>query len=61
MDNSMNNFYSMSLATLVGVTHITTSNTTIIKTDTVYFTDPIEIHYEITEEIFIFRFGEQPF
>jgi hypothetical protein len=40
MDNSMNNFYSMSLATLVGVTHITTSNTTIIKTDTVYFTDP---------------------
>jgi hypothetical protein len=21
----------------------------------------IEIHYEITEEIFIFRFGEQPF
>jgi hypothetical protein len=43
MDNSMNNFYSMSLATLVGVTHITTSNTTIIKTDTVYFTDPNDI------------------
>jgi hypothetical protein len=42
----------MSLATLVGVTHITTSNTTIIKTDTVYFTDPCQ--EEMTESAHAF-------